>query len=68
MIRELHRVVLTKRLEALSLEPGDIGTVVLVHEEERGTQNAANRAVVEDVLGPVQVHDVVAAMLYRLTH
>jgi hypothetical protein len=36
MIRELDRVVLTKRLEALSLEPGDIGTVVLVHEGGRG--------------------------------
>ena len=29
MIRELDRVVLTKRLDALGLEAGDIGTVVL---------------------------------------
>jgi hypothetical protein len=32
MIRDLDQVVLTKRLEALSLEPGDIGTVMLIHE------------------------------------
>ena len=36
MIRELDRVVLTKRLEALNLETGDTGTVVLVHEDGRG--------------------------------
>ncbi len=36
MIRELDRVVLTQRLEDLGLEPGDIGTVVLVHEAGRG--------------------------------
>ncbi|MQA92757.1 MAG: DUF4926 domain-containing protein [Gemmatimonas sp.] len=36
MMKELDRVVLTKRLEALSLEPGDIGTVTLIHEGGRG--------------------------------
>lgn len=36
MIRELDRVVLTRRLEELELEAGDIGTVVLVHEDGRG--------------------------------
>ncbi|MFN2398560.1 MAG: DUF4926 domain-containing protein [Gemmatimonadaceae bacterium] len=36
MIRELDRVVLTKPLDELSLEPGDLGTVVLVHEEGLG--------------------------------
>jgi hypothetical protein len=36
MIRELDRVVLTKRLEELGLEAGDIGTAVLVHEDGRG--------------------------------
>lgn len=36
MIRELDRVVLTKRLEELGLEAGDVGTVVLVHDGGRG--------------------------------
>ena len=36
MIRELDRVVLTKRLEKLGLEAGDIGTVVLVHAQGAG--------------------------------
>ncbi len=36
MIRELDRVVLNTRLDALSLEPGDVGTVVLVHDGGRG--------------------------------
>lgn len=36
MIRELDRVVLTKPLEDLGLEAGDVGTVVLVHEGGRG--------------------------------
>lgn len=36
MIRELDRVVLTKRLEELGLEAGDVGTVVLVHNAGRG--------------------------------
>lgn len=36
MLKELDQVVLTKRLEGLSLEPGDIGTVVLIHEGGRG--------------------------------
>ena len=36
MIQELDRVVLTRRLEALGLERGDVGTVVLVHEVGRG--------------------------------
>jgi hypothetical protein len=36
MIRELDRVVLTRRLSALGLEAGDIGTVVLVHEGGKG--------------------------------
>ena len=36
MIRELDRVVLSKRLDDLGLEAGDVGTVVLVHEGGRG--------------------------------
>ena len=36
MIRELDRVVLTKDVEELSLEAGDVGTVVLIHENSRG--------------------------------
>lgn len=36
MIRELDRVVLTKRLSKLGLEAGDIGTVVLVHQGGKG--------------------------------
>jgi hypothetical protein len=32
MIRELERVVLTRALPDLGLEAGDIGTVVLVHD------------------------------------
>jgi hypothetical protein len=36
MIRELDRVVLTKRLPELGLEAGDVGTVVLVHEGGKG--------------------------------
>jgi hypothetical protein len=36
MIRELDRVVLTEALPDLSLEAGDIGTVVLIHENGAG--------------------------------
>lgn len=36
MIRELDRVVLTSRLEYLGLEPGDVGTVLLVHGDRHG--------------------------------
>lgn len=36
MINELDRVVLTRPVAKLRLEPGDIGTVVLVHESGRG--------------------------------
>lgn len=36
MIRELDRVVLTKRLPELGLEAGDVGTVVLVHQGGKG--------------------------------
>ena len=36
MIRELDRVVLSKPLPELDLVAGDVGTVVLVHENERG--------------------------------
>ena len=36
MLKELDQVILTKRLEGLNLEPGDIGTVVLIHEGGRG--------------------------------
>ena len=36
MIQELDRVVLTRRLQDLGLEPGDLGTVVLVHGGGRG--------------------------------
>jgi hypothetical protein len=36
VIRELEKVVLTKRVEELAFEAGDIGTVVLVHESGTG--------------------------------
>jgi hypothetical protein len=36
MINELDRVVLTKPIPRLALEPGDVGTVVLVHERAKG--------------------------------
>lgn len=36
MIAELDRVVLTRRLDDLGLEAGDVGTVVLVHDNGRG--------------------------------
>jgi hypothetical protein len=36
MIRELDRVVLSKPLPELDLVAGDVGIVVLVHENERG--------------------------------
>lgn len=36
MIRELDRVILTRPLDELGLEAGDVGTVVLVHEGGRG--------------------------------
>ncbi len=36
MIEELDRVVLTARIAELSLEAGDVGTVVLIHEDGRG--------------------------------
>jgi hypothetical protein len=36
MINELDRVVLTRPVAKLRLEPGDIGTVVLVHEGGKG--------------------------------
>jgi hypothetical protein len=36
MICELDRVILTKHVPTLGLEAGDIGTVVLVHENGKG--------------------------------
>jgi hypothetical protein len=36
MIAELDRVVLTRSLDDLGLEAGDVGTVVLVHDNGRG--------------------------------
>lgn len=36
MIKELDRVVLTTNLPQYELTTGDIGTVVLVHEEGQG--------------------------------
>jgi hypothetical protein len=36
MIKELDRVVLVRAVPALGLEPGDIGTVVLVHDGGKG--------------------------------
>lgn len=36
MIQELDRIVLTKDLEPIGLEAGDVGTVVLVHDGGRG--------------------------------
>ncbi len=36
MISELDRVVLTADLPKYNLKPGDIGTVVLVHQEGLG--------------------------------
>jgi hypothetical protein len=70
MIRELDRVVLTKRLEALSLEPGDIGTVVLVHEGGRGFEiefvtldgeTCAVTTVMADVVRPIHPNEIAHA-------
>ena len=36
MIQELERVVLTAPLPDYSLEPGDVGTVVLIHQGGKG--------------------------------
>lgn len=36
MIRELDQIVLTEAVPDLSLEAGDIGTVVLIHEKGAG--------------------------------
>ena len=36
MIQELDRVVLTEALPELKLEQGDIGTIVLVHDNGAG--------------------------------
>jgi hypothetical protein len=36
MIKELDRVVLTAELPDYGLKPGDMGTVVLIHEEGQG--------------------------------
>ena len=36
MIQELDRVVLTTNIPEYSLEKGDIGTVVLVHQNRQG--------------------------------
>ena len=36
MIQELDRVVLKRRMEEFKLEPGDVGTVVLVHDGGNG--------------------------------
>ncbi len=36
MIKELERVVLTTDLPEYGLEQGDIGTVVLVHRDDKG--------------------------------
>lgn len=36
MIQELDRIILTTDLPEYGLEPGDIGTVVLVHQDGKG--------------------------------
>lgn len=36
LIKELDRVVLTAELPDYGLKPGDMGTVVLIHEESQG--------------------------------
>jgi hypothetical protein len=36
MIQELDRIVLTKDLDEIGLEAGDVGTVVTVHDGGRG--------------------------------
>lgn len=70
MIRELDRIVLTKDLEALDLEAGDIGTVVLVHEGGRGYEvefvtlagdTYAVTTVTADQVRPIDRHEIAHA-------
>ncbi len=63
MLRELDRVVLTKPLDDLRLEAGDIGTIVLVHDGGRGfevefvTLDGATYAVTTLMAGDVRPID-----------
>jgi len=41
MICELDRAALPESLDALELEAGDIGTVVLIHEGGRGMRSSS---------------------------
>jgi Domain of unknown function (DUF4926) len=70
MIAELDRVVLTKRLEDLNLEPGDVGTVVLVHGEGRayevefvtlGGETYAVATVMGDDVRPIHRNEIAHA-------
>ena len=70
MIRELDRVVLTKRMEKLNLEAGDIGTIVLVHEGGKGFEvefvkldgeTYAVTTVMSDEVRPIRRNDIAHA-------
>ena len=62
MIQELDRVILTSDIPEYSLEEGDIGTVVLVHQSGKGyevefvTLDGKTVAIVS--LYSIQVHPI----------
>lgn len=70
MIQKLDRVVLAKPLPDLNLEAGDIGTVVLVHEDGRGFEvevvaldgeTVAVATVAAGDVRPIQRHEIAHA-------
>ena len=70
MIGELNRIVLTRPVKELGLEPGDVGTVVLVHGEGKGfevefvTLGGATHAVTtltRDDVRPIQRNEIAHA-------
>jgi len=70
MIQELDRVVLTRSLNDLGLKAGDIGTVVLVHDDGRGFEvefvtlggdTVAVTTLAADAVRPVGRHEIAHA-------
>ena len=70
MIQELDRVVLTEPLPELSLEAGDIGTVVLVHQNGAGFEvefvtltgeTHAIATLMADKVRPINRRDIASA-------
>jgi hypothetical protein len=72
MIQELDRVVLTEPLPDLSLETGDVGTVVLVHEHGAGFEvefvtltgeTHAIATVMANQVRPISRHEIANARI-----